>query len=104
MRRTSKMIFCLAMMSVAHLAASGIFPISSLAATSKTSDPLDIAVAKLIDGAFRLTPCVANTRISIGLWAFDEEKVPVGAATARRLHQELELASCNFDKGLKHAA
>lgn len=61
----------------------------SLAAGNKPADSLDIAVVKLIEDTFGPKACATEGRQTIGLWVFTEDKVPVAAVTARRLHEEL---------------
>jgi hypothetical protein len=48
-----------------------------------------VAIAKLLEGTFGANPCALGGRQTVGLWVFDDDKVPVAAATARRLHEEL---------------
>lgn len=63
--------------------------VAPVSAASKPSDPLDIAITKLLDGAVAGKPCVSDVRQTIGLWIFEEDKVPMAGAAAKRLHQEL---------------
>lgn len=59
------------------------------AATGKAADTLDLVVTRLLDSTFGVKPCASDTRQTIGLWVFEEDKVPIAGAAAKRLHQEL---------------
>lgn len=59
------------------------------AAAQGKADSLDTSVKRLVDSTFGRNPCPPDTRKSVGLWLFEEDKIPIGAAAARRLHQEL---------------
>jgi hypothetical protein len=59
------------------------------AAQHKVADSLDAAVGKLIDAAFGKAACGNDAHMTLGLWVFDQDKIPIAAPAARRLHEEL---------------
>ena len=69
--------------------ATGVLPTSDRAAAGKAADTLDLVVTRLLDGTFGPKPCASDARRTIGLWVFEEDKVPIAGAAAKRLHQEL---------------
>jgi hypothetical protein len=87
MRRLAH-ISCVATLALLLSAADGLQN-RSAAAVNRPTDTLDSAIAKLVEGTFSSSPCVPDQRQPIGLWVFEEDKVPVAAAAARRLHEEL---------------
>jgi hypothetical protein len=56
--------------------------------SKRPQDEIASTVASLLTKAFPTETCKAGTRLSLGLWMFDEDKVPVGPATAERIYQE----------------
>jgi hypothetical protein len=63
--------------------------ISARASQHKSRDTLDTAVERLLDSTFGSKPCATEARQTLGLWVFDDDKIPLTAPAARRLHQEL---------------
>lgn len=74
---------------IAVVVAAGISVTRAWAATGKAADTLDVVVTRLLGSAFGAKPCASDARQTIGLWVFEEDKVPIAGAAARRLHQEL---------------
>ncbi|MBZ0147947.1 MAG: DUF4384 domain-containing protein [Pseudorhodoplanes sp.] len=67
----------------------GILGNHALAAPAKPADVLDTAIAKLLAGMFGSKPCASDERQTVGLWVFEDDKIPIAAANAKRLHEEL---------------
>ena len=87
MIRRSRFISCTAgaMLFLVSVPGMGNY---SAAAPSKP-DILDAAIAKLLAGMFGSKPCGSDERQTVGLWVFEEDKIPIAAANAKRLHEEL---------------
>lgn len=63
--------------------------LATLTVPVAAADALDTAIGKLVEGTFGPKPCVQDVRRTVGMWVFEEGKVPLGAAAAKRLHEEL---------------
>ena len=85
----------LATMVILNLVGVDLLAPYSLAATSKTSDALDAAVATLVDDTFKSRPCIANTRTSIGLWTFDGRLSMPGTTPAASKASEVLLVAAS---------
>ncbi len=62
---------------------------SPQAAPKKPADVLDTVAAKLIEGMFGASPCAGEERRTMGLWIFEEDKIPISSTAAKTLHEEL---------------
>jgi Domain of unknown function (DUF4384) len=87
MHRQLNNMLCAAVSSIVLLLA-GPAQCPALAAT-KAADALDQVIAKAVADTLGPAPCASASRRTMALWVFDEDKVPVAAATAKRLHEEL---------------
>jgi Domain of unknown function (DUF4384) len=89
MIRRRRNIFCVAACLSVLLATLGLQTETS-GAPARARDSLDGAAANLVGTAFGPRPCPSgNARRSLGLWVFEEDRLPIAPAAAKRLHQEL---------------
>lgn len=84
-----KQFYRFAVVALAAVLTVAVSAIPSGAANQKIADALDVAVTRLVVGTFGTKPCATEGRLTLGLWVFEQDKIPVGAAAAKRIHQEL---------------